>query len=375
MQRLLPLVVIGVVIAGLIAFAFSRASNSSWVAVEKQAGTSGSGADDETDMVADARQPRASKYLGKNAPGGASAGRGAEGGKAGSSDRPDRESRRSAGKGNAPLVVGHAPRAGAYLGESASGRDFGGGSGASIAGGLDAMARDPHADAGGSLAHPSHNERVEERADPNQEPPPDPDGALLSLPLSREHGTLALDSTAPMIEQDITYSDDGSGVKFGPSSVLAYPNSGNVRGDGGTISLDINPEWNGGDDGDFSLMNLRTPNDPSDLMRLYKNGRYLRFIFADDTGQERDVGVDISNWQAGQPHNVQVTWGDASNALYVDRQLAGQNTYEGTFDPRGVPMYIGSDVPQAPSTGAGGTISNVQVLGKPLTPADIASGK
>jgi hypothetical protein len=157
--------------------------------------------------------------------------------------------------------------------------------------------------------------------------------------------------------------------------VLAYPNAGNVRGDAGTISLDINPDWNGEDTGDFSLMNLRTPNDPSDLMRLYKNGKYLRFIFADDTGQERDVGVDISGWQAGQPHNLQVTWGDNSTALYIDRQLAGQNGFDGTFDPRGVPLYIGSDVPQAPATPAGGTISNFEVLGKARTPAEIASGK
>jgi hypothetical protein len=198
---------------------------------------------------------------------------------------------------------------------------------------------------------------------------------VLSLPLSREHGTLATDSTAPMIEQDLTFSDDGSGVKFGPNSVLAYPNSGNVKGEAGTISLDVNPEWAGADEGDFSLMNMRTPNDPSDLMRLYKNGKYLRFIFADNTGQERDVGVDISGWEPGQPHNVQLTWGDATTSMYVDRQLAGQNSYEGTFDPRGVPMYIGSDVPQAPATGAGGTISNVQVLGKALTLDEIAGGK
>jgi hypothetical protein len=200
------------------------------------------------------------------------------------------------------------------------------------------------------------------------------EGVVLSVPLNREHGTSAEDTTPPLVEADLQFSEDGEGVEFGKSSVLAFPDAGNLRGDAGTMMLEIEPTWAGAEDGDYSLINVRNANDPSNLLRVLKNGKYLRYIFADASGEEVGVSYDISDWQPGEKHTVAVNWGDAATALYVDNQLIGQNTYQGPFGiPPGTPLYLGSDIPEAGATGAGATISNFQVFGRPLTPEEIAN--
>jgi hypothetical protein len=358
-----------VVVVALVALlGRKQLSVSSWVAVERST-ESELAADDDLGAGA-AREPRGSKYIGGRHGGvvAGAAGRGAPPGDSG------KEAERKSGKRAPAIVGGRPPRASDYLGDSASRRHWEDDTNVDVAD-LESFAvtgRDSHAEVGGSLSRPNPEPETEPR---REEPKENPDDVLLSVPLSRDHGTLALDSTPPLVEQDLSFADDGDGVKFGPTSVLAYPNAGNLRGDAGTLSLDINPEWDGSDDGDFSLINVRTADDPTNVMRVFKNGKYMRFLFADDTGQERGISVDISNWDAGDAHNVAVTWGNSTMSLYLDGRLAGQDNYDGRFDPRGVPMYIGSDVPQAPPTGAGGVISDLQVRRRALTRDEIASNR
>jgi len=195
---------------------------------------------------------------------------------------------------------------------------------------------------------------------------------LLSVPLNRDTGVAAEDSTAPIAEQDLEVDDDG--VRFEPGSVLAFPNAGNIRGDSGTLQLDVQPEWSGGEEGDFSLVNVRTPNDPRNLLRLFKNGRYLRFMFADASGVERDISAAIDDWDPGEVRTVTATWGEGRTALYVNGRLVGQNNYDGPLEIHpGTPLYLGSDVPEAGAKGAGGVISNFQVFGRALGGDEIAS--
>ncbi|MGD9762680.1 MAG: LamG domain-containing protein [Candidatus Binatia bacterium] len=196
---------------------------------------------------------------------------------------------------------------------------------------------------------------------------------VLSVPLSRERGTLAEDDTPPVAEHNLELAEDGSGMRFDRSSVLAFPNAGNLRGEAGTVMLDITPDWHGGEDGDYSLVTVRNANDPANLLRVFKNGTYLRFILADGSGEEREVGMNIAEWQPGERHSVAVTWGDAATAMYVDDQVVGQNTYTGNVEfPSGTPLYLGSDVPEAGLKGAGGIISNFRAFGRVLTPEEIA---
>jgi hypothetical protein len=213
-----------------------------------------------------------------------------------------------------------------------------------------------------------------------EDSPDDPDeentDVVLSAPLDRDSGTVADDGTSPLVEQDLEFGEDGVGVKFDAGSVLAFPDAGNVRGDAGSLTLEFQPEWSGAEKGDYSLVNVRTPNDPNNSLRLFKNGRYLRFLFADNTGQERNIGYDMINWEPGEAHTVTATWEQGVTSLYIDNRLVGTNYYDGQLEIRpGTPLYLGSDVPEAPLSGAGATISNFRVYGRALSNDEVATYK
>lgn len=165
---------------------------------------------------------------------------------------------------------------------------------------------------------------------------------VFSAPLDRDNGTVANEDTPPLVENELEYGEDGVGVKFDQGSVLAFPDAGNVRGDAGTMTLEFEPEWSGAEKGDFSLVNVRTPNDPNNSIRIFKNGRYLRFLFSDNTGQERNIGYDMINWDAGQKRVLTATWDEGVTSLYIDNRLVGTNYYEGQLQIRpGTPLYLG----------------------------------
>ncbi len=282
----------------------------------------------------------------------------------------------TAGRGSAAVVPGGPSAAGRVVGGAAGlpggARGGTGGSGAKIAdvpghaGSGKVERREQLVDFLAENAGEAKKAKDSDAAD-GTAPAEGEDDVMLSVPLDSASGTLAEDSTAPVVEEDLKFAEDGVGVKFDANSTLAFPDAGNVRGDAGSFTFDIEPEWNGGDEGDHSLVNIRTPNQPDNLLRLFKNGRYLRFIFADESGQERDISVPIDSWNAGERRTITATWGDALTSLYINDELVGTNTYEGQLQIRpGTPLYLGSDVPQAPATGANATISNFFVFGRAL---------
>ena len=197
---------------------------------------------------------------------------------------------------------------------------------------------------------------------------------VFSAPLNKEVGADATQGPPPLVEQDLDASHEGDGIKFTKDSVLAFPDAGNVQNDAGTITFEFEPDWQGGDEGDYNFVNVRTPNDPRNLLRVYKNGRYLRFLFADDTGRERNIGYDMVDMEPGGRHRVTATYDNGQTALYVDNQLVGTNTYEGQFQiPPGTPLYVGSDVPQAAPSGAGATMANFQIYGRALAIDEVSA--
>lgn len=212
--------------------------------------------------------------------------------------------------------------------------------------------------------------------DADKKPDEENTDVVLSAPLDRQSGTVANDDTPPLVENDLKFAEDGVGIQFEDGSVLAFPDSGNVRGDAGSLTMEFQPEWSGAEKGDYSLVNVRTPNDPSNSLRLFKNGRYLRFLFTDNTGRERNIGYDMINWQAGEQHTVTATWEQGVTSMYIDGQLVGTNYYEGQLEVRpGTPMYVGSDVPEAPLSGANATISNFRVYGRALSNDEVSNYK
>jgi hypothetical protein len=194
---------------------------------------------------------------------------------------------------------------------------------------------------------------------------------LLSLPLDGKVETS--DNTPPSLAEDLKV--DENGVNFTDTSELVFPADGHVNGAAGTIQFDIDPDWAGADQTNNSLLQIRNEHKRENTLQLVKNFNSLRFIFIDNTGQERNVNIYIDDWQAGQPHQVSATWGDALLSLYVDGELVGSNTYPGQLEiAPGTPIHVGSDFLGTSYAGAGGTISNLKVYGRALGADEVVNG-
>lgn len=186
--------------------------------------------------------------------------------------------------------------------------------------------------------------------DDNDEDGKDGEVALeLKRPEDTENAGVNKDVKAP------DASDEG--LTFTEASQLAFPDGGNLSGEAGTISFEIEPNWNGNDETNNSLVTLRSEHGWSNRIELVKNGRYLRFILADNVGREADISVPIDAWVPGEAHDVKAMWEAGKTALYIDDVKVGENTYNG-FDRPDAPLYIGSDHRGSSYSGLNGTIRN-----------------
>lgn len=198
---------------------------------------------------------------------------------------------------------------------------------------------------------------------------------MLSLPFDKttqpERGDTAV------FEQGVTF-DSGQGAVFSTDSQFVVPNGGNLNGDGGAISMWVQPGWAGADDSNASLAQLRNQNQWEDRLQIFKNGIYMRFVMSDSSGQESNIGTNISDWAPGDWHNVVASWGQNENgqlmqSFYVDGKMIGQVPVQGQFNVRpGTPLYIGSDLPQG-MPGTNGAISQFKAYGGPVTPDQAAN--
>jgi Concanavalin A-like lectin/glucanases superfamily len=166
------------------------------------------------------------------------------------------------------------------------------------------------------------------------------------------------DSSLASKAEEILAPDFGDeGIKFTEGSKMTFEQAGGASGEAGTISLEIEPDWEGGAQSDNSLVQIRDPNSFGNRLQLVKNGRFLRFILADNLGQEADISVDIRDWQPGEQRQITASWGDGRTSLYIDGRLAGQNTYDGSFDiAPNTPLHLGSDYDGSDYAGANGVI-------------------
>lgn len=227
---------------------------------------------------------------------------------------------------------------------------------------------------GGTGSGTSGNPAAAGANDPTKDTPGE-NGLVLSLPFNAST-TADKGDTAPLVEQGV--SCESGGCKFSTDSQFAIPDAGNLNGEQGSVSFCLQPDWNGSDPGDASLVQLRTPNLWENRMQIFKNGIYMRLLLTPNTGLEAGGSSNITNWQAGQQHPIAATWGPDPNtgqnmvSFYVDGQLVSSQPYDGQFDvPSDTPLYIGSDLPQG-GPGAGGTLSNFQGYNQPLNPQTIA---
>jgi hypothetical protein len=161
-------------------------------------------------------------------------------------------------------------------------------------------------------------------------------------------------------------------VEFTSDAQLTFPAGGHVNGDAGTISFEIQPNWAGADDSNNSMVQIRDEHVWENTLELVKNVNTLRFIIIDEGGVERNVNVFIDDWQPGEAHRVDATWGEALMTLYVDGNVVGQSTLQNglTFHDT-TPIHIGSDFLGTSYSGAGATIRDFQLYGRALTTDEI----
>lgn len=186
-----------------------------------------------------------------------------------------------------------------------------------------------------------------------------------------EDVALKIDKPADINDQggqskNVEEGEDGDGIRITDGSAVEFPN--NVSPDAATFSFNIEPEWNGADQTDNALLQLRGPNEWSNRMELVKNGEFLRFILTDSTGREADISVRITDWEAGQRHDVKASYGQATDgtccqtSLFIDGRLAGSNSYQGPFQPpAGVPLQVGGDYPGSSYGRANSTFRNLTI--------------
>jgi hypothetical protein len=164
---------------------------------------------------------------------------------------------------------------------------------------------------------------------------------------------------------DQNVQDNGDGIKIGEDGKITFPN--NVSPEAATFSFKIQPDWAGADATDNALVELRGENQWSNRIELVKNGEFLRFILTDNTGKETDISTRITDWQAGDPHDIRASYGNCNNgscqtSLYVDGRLAGTNSYQGQLDfASSTPLFVGGDHRGSNYAGANATISGFTI--------------
>jgi hypothetical protein len=182
----------------------------------------------------------------------------------------------------------------------------------------------------------------------------------------------------PVINDNVTCDSSTGECTFDTDSRYAVPDGAGLTGEAGTISFCLQPQWGGDPTTNAGLVDLATPNIWENRLKIFKNGRFLRFSIWPNTGIESGAATTIDNWQSGQWHPVTVTFGQDPNtganmaSMYVDGVMVSQQSYDGQLEVPQQPLYIGSDMPQG-EPAANGTMSNFQAYNRVVTPAEAAS--
>lgn len=139
--------------------------------------------------------------------------------------------------------------------------------------------------------------------------------------------------------------DDGS-YWIPDGAAVRFPNRGTAVGQRGAIAFWIEPAWNGSEDSTRSFVQIRDPQRWENRIQIFKNGRYLRFLFTDESGTESGVGTELVEWSAGTRHHIVATWVDGLTYLYVDGALVGTNPFPARIaNPAATPLWLGADHP------------------------------
>jgi hypothetical protein len=241
---------------------------------------------------------------------------------------------------------------------------------AGAAGGVPPVPGQDHAGQPGSdKAAAPQTEQVAQASDPAKTGAQDDNGPVFSLPLDKSTQPEKGD-TAPVIANGVTF--DANGAQFDVNAQLFIPNGGNVNPAAGTITFWMLPQWAGDTTSDAILVHLGG-GDFENHATFFKNGRYLRYLFADNSGWEAGGSRDVADWKPGDRHMVTGTWGDGVTVFYIDGVPVDAHDYSGNLvlgpSP---PLYIGSGTPSIKG-GASSNIRNFQVYARALNSDEVAA--
>jgi len=160
----------------------------------------------------------------------------------------------------------------------------------------------------------------------------------------------------------------GDEVRYALEQQVAVDDVGKIAPRSGTLSFWLQPGWQEGNQDDANFLELG-----DGRLQIIKNVNYLRFEFTDEDGRKGGIGAPITDWKAGEWHQVTTTWSGSTFSLYVDGQLVSQTTYPGRPIelPPDAKLLIGSAFPENRPV-APGVINGVDVSGRPLGPTEIA---
>ena len=133
------------------------------------------------------------------------------------------------------------------------------------------------------------------------------------------------------------------------------------------MSFWLQPDWQPGNQDDASLLEVG-----DGQLQVIKNVNFLRFEFTDEAGVKGGIGAPITEWKAGEWHQVTTSWSGNTYSLYLDGQLVSQTQYQGqpikfASDSK---LMIGSDFPDSRPI-APGVIGRVDVTGRSVAPGDV----
>jgi hypothetical protein len=166
------------------------------------------------------------------------------------------------------------------------------------------------------------------------------DGAPLSI--SFNNSLTAANGTEPIIARGIEFDSESGAVRLRPDARLAYPDSGGIDPEQGTVAFWVRIEFDPTLPLDGkTLADLRTDT-WENRFQLRMGPSRLSFILTGSDGVEEIVSSPLA-WEAGEWHHVAATWGEALMSLYVDGAVREQRTYAGIVEiPQDALLYVGS---------------------------------
>jgi hypothetical protein len=194
----------------------------------------------------------------------------------------------------------------------------------------------------------------------------------VSLSVSFDGSTVAADQTPPLFAEGIEFDPAFGAARFPPAAVLAYPDSGGISLEEGSIAFWVRMEWDPSQPIEGkSLAELRVGT-WENRFEMRMGSTYVGLLLTTSDGTEHGVGAN-PHWTPGDWHHIAATWGQALMQLYIDGDLRDQRAYAGeVLLPPDTPLYVGS---QRKGPQNQGTVSMRawNVFQRILTPDEIAA--